>query len=527
VPASSEPAIERGEEWARLVRLAGDPLREGEFLIALTALCRREIGASGAALYADEQGTPTRVVEVGEAGFPARLPADEPGLVVSSLRGGALAAREPAREPAAEHLVLLSTALRVRDLHRQVKRHGFEANLRGVELQALYDVGLAITSMLELDELSEGILLRAVSLLDARRGALYFGHEGGLELGRTIGGNAAAELGADDPAVSALLAGKPVDEQRILPGARFLEAAPIEGGEGRGLIVVADKESRTGVGPFRASDRRTLELFANQASIALENARLHREALEKQRLEREMELAAEIQKRLLPTLVPELRGFEITGWSRPAREIGGDYYDFIALTGGTCGLVVGDVSGKGVPAALMVSTVHSALRLLLDRLEVGPELLERLNRHIAETSTPNKFITFFMAEVDASDHTVQFLNAGHNPAILLSAAGDTTELETGGLPLGLLPDGSYRGGSVHMDPGDLLCIYSDGITEALSVDDEEFGIERLTQVLRETRREPLEAIISAIDGATADFALGMPQADDQTLLLLRRLPAEG
>ncbi len=522
MPTSSEPTADR-EEWARLLRLAGDPRRETEFLTGLLASARDRLGADGAALYVDEPGGRSRLLEIGDGDFPGRLGSDDEALTVVDLPGGALAFVGATREPDGEHLVVLATALRVRELNKKVKRQGFEVNLRGVELEALYDVGLAITSMLDLEELSEGILLRAVSLLDARRGALYFGREGELELGRTIGGDAAASLSIDDEVVRELAAGRAVEEQEVLPGASFLLGAPIDSGEGRGLLVVADKESRTGVGHFLASDKRTLELFANQASIALENARLHREALEKQRLEREMELAAEIQKRLLPTIVPEMRGFEILGWSRPAREVGGDYYDFIALKGGTCGLVVGDVSGKGVPAALMVSTVHSALRLLLDRLDVGPDLLERLNRHIAETSTPNKFITFFMAEVGSDDKSVRFLNAGHNPAILMSAAGESSALETGGLPLGLLPDGSYRGGAVEMGPGDLLCIYSDGITEAVSVSDEEFGVQRLVEVLRETRSGPLEAIISAIDRATADFAFGMPQADDQTLLLLRRL----
>ena len=523
--ASSVASAER-EEWSDLARLAADPKKEAEFLSALMSSYRRSTGASGAALYSEENGVMTRVLDVGTGSFPATLGDEvDDEIEFLELPGGRLAARDAERPASAQLRALLSTGVAIRQLRRQLKRQDFEANLRGVEIEALYDVGLAITSMLDLDELSEGILLRAVSLLDARRGALYLMGDERFDLVRTIGGDAAPAIEVGDEVVTALLARKEVSEQTILPGARFVAAVPIEvEGRRRGLVIVADKESRVGVGPFAATDRRTLSLFANQAAIALENARLHREALEKQRLEREMELAAEIQQRLLPTVLPEVAGFELLGWSRPAQEVGGDYYDLIALRDGSWGLVVGDVSGKGVPAALMVSTVHSALRLLLDRLEVGPALLERLNRHIAETSAPNKFITFFMAEVDSDTRDVRFLNAGHNPAILIDAAGEPTELETGGLPLGLLPDGSYNGGQVAMDPGDLLCIYSDGITEAISCDDEEFGTGRLLDVLRATREQPLASIISAIDRATADFAAGMPQADDQTLLLLRRLP---
>ncbi len=239
-----------------------------------------------------------------------------------------------------------------------------------------------------------------------------------------------------------------------------------------------------------------------------------------------MELASEIQRRLLPTTIPVVPGFELYGWSRPAQQVGGDYYDLIVLGDGRCGLVVGDVSGKGMPAALMVSTVHSALRLLLDRLTVGAELIERLNRHISETSAPNKFITFFLAElvgVRAGEPSeMRFLNAGHNPALLVSPAGEMRRLETCGLPLGLLPDSTYDAGSVAIGPGDLLCVYSDGITEAVSPEDEQFGMKRLREVLVSCREEPLETIVATIDRATAEFAGGMPQADDQTLVLVRR-----
>jgi len=362
-----------------------------------------------------------------------------------------------------------------------------------------------------------------MSLLDARRGALYLIDGERLELNRTIGGSAQQTIDDAGAAIASLR--EAGDEYLdILPAATHVLGAAIEiEGEFRGLIVVADKESRTGVGPFGEADRRTLELFANQAAIALENARLHRDALEKERLEREMELAAEIQQQLLPTVVPDIPGFEVLGWSRPARQVGGDYYDLIALKEGSWGVVLGDVSGKGMPAALMVSTAHSALRLLLDQWEVGPALLERLNRHIAETSAPNKFITFFIAEVESESGSVHFLNAGHNPALLLGSSDEPRELCTGGLPLGLLPEGSYRDEGLQMQPGDLLCIYSDGITEAVSATDEEFGDGRLVTVLKEFRYEPLHSIVAAIDRATAEFALGMPQADDQTLVLLRRV----
>lgn len=516
-------------EWLEIARLAGDAPRDSEYLKRLLDAYRQAREAEAAALYFRfEDSSLQRHVAIGEPPLPARLEQAEVGdLDLVGWSAGAVACRAPQRDAPAPLITLLATALEVSRQRQQLKRQGFEAKLRGVQLEALYDVGLAITSMLDMEELSEAILLRAVSLLDARRGALYLIEGERFALQRTIGGDAAESIPLDDPAVAALLRDEAIGEQLLVPGAVHLLVEPIESEAGRrGLLIVADKESRTGVGPFGRSDQRTLELFANQAAIALENARLHREALEKERLEREMELASEIQRRLLPTTIPVVPGFELYGWSRPAQQVGGDYYDLIVLGDGRCGLVVGDVSGKGMPAALMVSTVHSALRLLLDRLTVGAELIERLNRHISETSAPNKFITFFLAElvgVRAGEPSeMRFLNAGHNPALLVSPAGEMRRLETCGLPLGLLPDSTYDAGSVAIGPGDLLCVYSDGITEAVSPEDEQFGMKRLREVLVSCREEPLETIVATIDRATAEFAGGMPQADDQTLVLVRR-----
>jgi sigma-B regulation protein RsbU (phosphoserine phosphatase) len=184
--------------------------------------------------------------------------------------------------------------------------------------------------------------------------------------------------------------------------------------------------------------------------------------------------------------------------------------------------VVGDVSGKGIPAALMVSTLHSALRLLLDHAGFGPSLLERLNRHILESSAPNKFITMLIAELEPGSGILRYLNAGHNPGLLLRAGGRVEELSSGGIPLGLLPNSRYQPREVVVEPGDFLCIYSDGITEAESITEEEFGTERLIEILRQHGGRPLQEVLEEIQTAVSRFALGKPQYDDQTLVLLRR-----
>jgi PAS domain S-box-containing protein len=245
-----------------------------------------------------------------------------------------------------------------------------------------------------------------------------------------------------------------------------------------------------------------------------------------QEQEIEMELAAEIQRELLPEEMPSIAGFEVLGRNRPARHVGGDYFGFHQLDGGRWALVLGDVSGKGAPAALLVSTLDSALRVLLDHMGVSSELLDRLNRHVFESSAAEKFITMIVAEVEPREGVLTYLNAGHNPGLLLRSDGTVEHLDPGGSPVGMFPDGEFESGRLQLGSGDLLCLYSDGITEAVAPDEDEFEIERLTDVLERHRDRPLDEILDAVDRAVAEFADGQPQGDDQTFVLLRRSVSE-
>jgi phosphoserine phosphatase RsbU/P len=521
VPAGTAQA------WDELLALSRDEASERQLLDRLLDLWRREHRADSVGLYLRHGDTLEREAAVG-AGLPQRLEgrASVDGFGSLQFPGGLLlyAPRDGAERPVNQALtLLLAGSLKSCRLKADLKEQQFQVNYRVVELEALYDVGLAVASTLDLDRLSEEILLRAVSLLDARRGALYILENGRYRLAGTFGGEAAPWFEADDAGLRELLTGGGPAPTHLLPGTRYLLGVPIQVENGsRGLIAVGDKESRRGVGPFLPSDRRTLSLFANQAALALENARLHLQALEKERLEREMQLASEIQRQILPKGAPAVPGFQVAGWYRPARQVGGDYYDLFPVQDGRLNLVVGDVSGKGMPAALMVSTLHSALRLLLDQAPFGPSLLERLNRHIAESSAANKFITMLLAELSPETGVLHYMNAGHNPGILLRRDGSYEELKAGGLPLGLLPEARYQSRAITMEPGDILCIYSDGITEAAAPDDEEFGMQRLVDLLRRGRDLPLVELMEEIPREVGEFSQGSPQGDDQTVVLLRR-----
>lgn len=523
-PAAS---LEKTVSWEDV--LAAGSRREGErsFLHRLLQYLCQQHGLKAAGLYSQVDNGYERLVSAGSEAFPTSLTDDEELEYESVLLPEGLLLYRSADETPSEldgPLVLaLSSALRAAVLGSRLKQQSFAINYRGVELEALYDVGLAIASMLNLEQLGEEILVRAVSLLDARRGALYLRSGEGYTLDHTFGGDARQHLPLDDPQIEALLRTELPAGRDLLPGAQYLMGLPFGTGDRpQGLLIVADKESRRGVGPFPAADRRSLSLFANQAAIALETAHLHRQALEKERLERELDLAADIQRRLLPTVFPRLEGFELAGWSRPARHVGGDYYDLLRLPDGRVAAVLADVSGKGLPAALMVSTVHSALRLLVDQVDVGPDLVKRLNHHIAESSAPNKFITMMLAVLDPTRSDIMYVSAGHNPAILVRADGSALELGLGGLPLGLFDNGVYKADGVEFAAGDLVCIYSDGITESASPRDEEFGPERLIELLQSIHRDPLPEIVSRIDEEVSEFAAGLSQADDQTLVLVRR-----
>lgn len=526
--------------WQDLAALSGGAAGDDRALLdRLLELWRQALPARGAAAYLEHDGAYRREASCGESSFPPALAAAEvadgaapadcrvfrlPAALLLAADDGAAATPGTAQPAPPQPLTLLLAAeLRTVHLRQQLKQQSFQVNYRVVELESVYEVGLAIASTLDLDPLSEEILLRAVSLLDARRGALYRREGDAYRLDRTFGGEARGEVAAADPDLEALLAARGAGPEELVPGARHLMAVPIQGELApRGLIVVGDKESRRGVGPFGASDRRTLALFANQASIALENANLHRQALEKQRMDREVELAAEIQRQILSKRAPDVAGFELLGWNRPARSVGGDYYDLRRLDDGRVALTVADVAGKGIGAALLVSTLHSALHLLHDRVGMGVELLDRLNRHVLASSGQNKFITLLLAELDADTGHLDYLNAGHNPGLVLRAGGGVDELEPCGMPIGLLPQARYESRSTDLGRGDLVCLYTDGITECSSPTDEEFGVDRLVECLGERRHAPLGEIAALIDRRTREFAADQPQLDDQTLVLLRR-----
>jgi sigma-B regulation protein RsbU (phosphoserine phosphatase) len=203
--------------------------------------------------------------------------------------------------------------------------------------------------------------------------------------------------------------------------------------------------------------------------------------------------------------------------------VGGDYYDFFTYSQNKVGLAIGDVSGKGMPASLMMMALHARMQVLAeDSADLG-SFMSRLNKATCANCPSNRFITFFFSVLDSTTGELRFANAGHNPPIVVRASGEAEMLEGGGPVLGILPIAPYGECRMALAPGDMLVLYSDGVTEATDVNYNEFGEDRFIEVLRQNRGLPAAGIVEAVNSALAAFAAGAPQADDITLVVARRV----
>lgn len=419
----------------------------------------------------------------------------------------------------------VSTLITNQRLTQEMREGDFQLKYRLWELESLYDIGLSIASTLNVDELADEILFRMISLTNARRAALYL-REDGFKLYRSFGDVREGFL-EEELSEQLLREGRPLTfdggSDCLFPGCETFVAVPIKGSNDAviGVLAAADRETREGgIGAFEANELRLLSLFGNQVAIALENARLHREALEKQAMERDLELAATIQRDILPKAIPQIEGIEIAALSRPARQVGGDYHAFFVRDGVITALVA-DVAGKSMPAALLVSALHAVLQLLFaEGREIG-EIATELNRHIHNWSAENKFITMIIVSIDREHESIQYVNAGHNPAYLI-CDGRIDTVKSNGLPIGILPGTRYSSQTRAFPAGSCVVLYSDGITEAEDMSDEEFGNERLEALLEQHLDCSASLIRDQIADAVDSFVDEAPQKDDETLVIVRR-----
>ncbi|UCC64321.1 MAG: GAF domain-containing protein [Anaerolineae bacterium] len=294
-------------------------------------------------------------------------------------------------------------------------------------------------------------------------------------------------------------------------------------GEMQGIMVVGYTEE-----PRHLSGRwmNILTGIVNQTAIAVEGDRLAREAAEQERLARELDVAQRIQVSFLPESYPVLPGWEIAAHWRSARSVGGDFYDFLRLPNGQLGLIIADVADKGIPAALFMALSRTLLRTTALTGREPARALERANELILSDARSDLFVTVFYAVIDTATGRMLFSSAGHNPPLLVRADGQVESLRCRGIALGVLEEIELQGKETHLAPGDMLVLYTDGVTEAINADDEEFGIRRLTEIVAARRQKAAAEVLADVDGAVTDFVAGQPQFDDLTMVVARRLGHE-
>ena len=309
-----------------------------------------------------------------------------------------------------------------------------------------------------------------------------------------------------------------------IQGIRSVLAAPLGVGDKIFGMIYAD--SPLAEAKFSQDHLTVLTTLASVAAIRVENARLMEEDLERERFERELQLAREIQQRFQPSSAPSTPGYELQGISFPCYEIGGDYYDYIQRPDGRLMIALGDVSGKGTSAALMMSSLHAAMHAQTSTNQSIVETITAVNKYLAETIPANRFVTLFCAELDPVTGNLVFINAGHNPPLIAHSTGTMEQLAAGGVPLGIMADFAFREGRTQLHPGDVLVIYSDGVTETQNAAGEEFGPMRLYDVLSRNLDASAAGIRDRIESALTKFAQGTDAGDDITLVIVKR-QAEG
>ena len=309
----------------------------------------------------------------------------------------------------------------------------------------------------------------------------------------------------------------------MLSGVTSAMVTPLEHrGVVKGLLYLDSHPPRL---PFDEEDLRLASTLAHLATAKLEQARMREEALSRKKLDQELDLARHIQQGLLPGFPPDVPGYDIQGNNLPSRQVSGDLFGWWPRSDGRWLFCLADVSGKGLGPGLLMASLQATLEAWTERDLSTADLAFQLSKMLARHTDGRRFVTAFLALLDPVSGQLTYTNAGHNPALFISTSGEVQPLESQGLPLAMLPGNPYGEATLPMAPGDLLVVYTDGITEATNPQDEEFGEDALTALVAAHRHAPLMALDAAVFSELDRFTQGSPYADDRTILLLRRKEA--
>ncbi len=414
------------------------------------------------------------------------------------------------------------------------------------KLRLLLDITKKISRSLDVDEVLNLVMDTLGSLIhyDAagiyivERGAKRDGHD--TDPGALRGFSTTAVRGYDIAELTELhlkvgegligyvaQTGEPIIVQDVSKDKRYINArvetssemiAPIISNEE--VIGVFDLES-DGLDAYTAADLDILLLLASQVAIIIEKAMLHEQRLEKKRLEAQLEIARQVQLELLPARDPELAGFDISAYNFSTEEVSGDYYDFVKIHDDLLGLVIADVSGKGMPAALLMAFLRASIRAAL-HIGYAPNVsMAKVNYLLWESIQNHQFVTAFYGVLDATNKTLAYANAGHNPPLLLDADGRVRFIERGGIPLGMFRDTRYYEYYLPIEAGQVLALYTDGIVEATNAAGEEYGRDRLAQQVLAGRALSAKELIKLIHADMLAWTDGRGAGDDVTFVIVK------
>lgn len=408
------------------------------------------------------------------------------------------------------------------------------------KLQGLVNASKILNSTLDLEKLLGIILDLATANLKAARGTIYLvDHEKRelwskvvkgkeiVEIRLPLGKGIAGYVGKTGETVNIKDAWK---DKRFFSGfdlrsgfqTKTMLCMPMKDREGKiiGVFQILNKTD----GRFDKQDERFLEAFSVHAALAIENAKLHQAIVEKERMDKEIEIAGNIQRRLLPKDLPRIDRYEIEAMARPCRTIGGDYYDVIPLEDDRYAFIIADVSGKGIPAALLVSTLHASLHAFIKRDRNLLGVVEDLNKIVYDNTESDRYITFFMSILDTRTDELTYVNAGHTfPIITDHDKGSFRTLSCGGVPLGMFQHFPHQEEKIRLHQHELVVMYTDGVTEAMNKSFEEYGEERFRECIRRYRQKDLQEFKADLLADVESFTRGEPQSDDLTLMVFRRM----
>jgi serine phosphatase RsbU (regulator of sigma subunit) len=400
-------------------------------------------------------------------------------------------------------------------------------------------VGVALLASSGLDETLDNVATLVFEAVPAERVVIMLRDEDGAEMQIKVARNRGSNTPIDEVRISRAIMtevmenGKSVltsDAQQdprfasqtlVLQGIRSVLAVPLSVDE-RHVFGLIYADSPTHRVMFSSEHLDILTTLASVASIRVENASLLEERINRERMERELELATEIQQRFQPSGPPLVDGYEFQGISFSCYEIGGDYYDFIPRHDGTMLVALGDVSGKGTAAALLMSSLHAAIHGQVAAQTPLERTVTSINEYLVENTPNNRFVTLFIAELEPETGYLKYINAGHNPPLIGRADGTIEQLASGGLPLGLMGFAEYEVGHVNLEAGDVLVVYSDGVTEANNLNEDEFGIDRLQEVVQKHVSQSASRIRDRVESALSAFTGTAAPNDDITLVIVKK-----